>query len=288
MTLVVTTASTNGISVVGDKAVTRTVHGVGSSIAEPSTKIFYSSAANISLACWGSTRLDGSDYSQWMKDFVANRLTRGIPLEEACRLLATDLNAILDPIAASGVPWSDLRRGVHVAGFESETPCVFHVHTGDPRAFNHRLEVHRDFPDIHGGGAVAYRERLQSGTRFQLFNGFHNLFGAVGAALEPLRHALEAEFDTQIPEPTLQGQLEYDRTLVRLAAGLLRAGGHLPQISLDIESFSFNHDGLAAESALDTTGKPLSRAVNAKVQTFDTSSRWDGGQHGDAPGREAT
>ena len=59
MTLVVTTASARGITVVGDRAVTRQ-SDAGVEILE-ARKVWYSPKANLALAFWGNANFPGSE-----------------------------------------------------------------------------------------------------------------------------------------------------------------------------------------------------------------------------------
>lgn len=240
MTLVVTTASAVGITVVGDRAVTRrSVRGVEILAAK---KVWYAPQANVALAFWGNANLPGDEsLEDWARRFVA-KIQPHDSVAAVCERLVSTLNPELESL---GKPWSYLRRGIHVSGYENDLPVIFHVHTGDPRAFYHSLEVHRDYPDLHGGGPEKYRHHLDSGGLVQLRNGYYDLFATLAQAVFESRADLSALLERQVPAPSLNGQAAFDEALVRLAAGILKSA-QLPQsVSIDLDVVSFTSRGLA-------------------------------------------
>jgi hypothetical protein len=286
MTLVVTTVSRNGITLVGDRAVSEKRDETVRVIDKEARKVFHSAAANIGFAAWGSVTFPGNSYGQWLSDFV-DALPAATSLSDAADLLASELNAQLGPIAERKHGWADLRRGIHVSGYVADLPCVYHVHTGDPNIANHELRVHYDFPVIHGGGEDEYARRLRAGVRFQLFNGFHELFGKVGESLAPLRTRLEEEYGVPIPAPSLRGQIEFDRTCLRLVAGLLRAAERVPAVSVELFDLAFDRSGIVEmpRIATDVDRFPPQQLTDfsASVTIGPTSSLWEHGVHGDGP-----
>lgn len=270
MTIIVSTVSQHGITVVGDRAVSRRSGDDDLTVLDSGAdKVFYSDAANIAFACWGNTDFGGTPYSDWIRGIVLSAIEPGMSLLAASEMLADQINQRLAPIAESRRGWSSLRRGVHVSGYVDSLPCIYHVHTGAPEEGHHPLRVYRDFPDVHGGGADTHQQNLARGKRAQVFNGFHELFGLVGDAFGDLRDRLETEFDVRIPAPTLRGQLELDRALIRFAAGLLRAGDRAPQVSLDVTDVAFNASGRIVVGELASGLPPLSGAVSSP-----TASVW--------------
>ena len=174
MTLVVTTASAKGITVVGDRAVTRRSQS-GDEIFE-ARKVWYAAEANVALAFWGNANLPGGQsLEDWARQFAMS-INGDDSVTTVCERLVGTLNPELESL---GMSWSSMRRGIHVSGYESDVPVIFHVHTGDPKAFHHCLELHRDYPDIHGGGLEHYRELLGSGGLAQLRNGYYELFATL-------------------------------------------------------------------------------------------------------------
>ena len=155
-------------------------------------------------------------------------------------LLVSTLNPELESL---GRPWSYLRRGIHVSGYENGLPVIFHVHTGDPRAFHHALEVHRDYPDIHGGGLEPYRQHLAIGGFAQLRNGYYGLFATLARTAFESQEELSSLLGVPVPAPTIRGQAAFDEALVRLAGGLLKSA-QLPQsVGTEPDVIAFTSQG---------------------------------------------
>ena len=238
MTLVVTTASVLGITVVGDRAVTRR-SGDGTEILE-AKKVWYAPQANVALAFWGSAIPPGNEsLEDWARSFV-DSIENNESVVSICNRLVSNLNPALESLRKL---WSDLRRGIHVSGYENGLPVIFHVHTGDPLAFHHSLEVHRDFPDIHGGGVDKYRQDLESGKHVQLRNGYYELFATLAAAVFEARHELSKLLKRSVPANTLWGQAAFDEALVRLAADILKSAQLPKHVSSELDVVVFNSNG---------------------------------------------
>ena len=282
MTLVISTASSHGITVVGDRAISQRVDsGPLAVLATPAEKLFYSDSANLAFACWGSAAFDGESYEQWLRRFV-NTIASGTSLAEASDELASQLNSRLNSLAARLHGWADLHRGIHVSGYVDDLPCIYHVHTGDPNIAHHPLRVYRDFPDIYAEGDENYRRTLASGKYAQIFNGFHELYGTVGGKVGELRDELQRQFDVIIPAPSLRGQLELSRALVRFAGGLLRAADRAPQVSLEITDVAFTQAG---RIMIPDFAPDLPAFGAGKSQAL---GEWGGGHHTDGPPPGAT
>ena len=238
MTLVVTTASELGITVVGDRAVTRS-SSLGLEILE-ARKVWYSKKANIALAFWGNANLPGGKSLQdWARQFT-DTINRRDTVSEVCDRLADTLNLELECL---GKEWWEMRRGIHVSGYENGVPVIFHVHTGDPQLFHHSLEVHRDYPDVHVGDAEEYRRRLGHSEFFQLRNGYFGLFEILAKGVFESGDELSKLLKKPIPARSLEGQAAFDEALVRLAAGILKAA-QLPQsVSPRLDTIAFTSQG---------------------------------------------
>lgn len=272
MTLVITTASRSGITVVGDRAVSRSGGGqVTKVLEEPATKIFFAEAANISLAFWGRTQLASGSLSEFAESFLSKELTRRRELRKVARLLAHQLYQQLEPLHTGSTTWSDLRRGVHVGGFVDGIPHVWHVHTGT-QEHGKRPEAHQDFPRIHGGGSRKYGAFLESGGYARLFNGFSELYDVVSSIGEDLRNRLESEFEVTIPAPNLRGQLAYERGFARLCADMLLAADCTPQISTEFDVIAFDANGRLSEADLRSTGGSLRTRLKGSPRADVTAS----------------
>jgi hypothetical protein len=241
MTLVVTTASARGITVVGDRAVTRRTES-GDQVFE-ARKVWYSPAANAALAFWGNVNLPADEsFEDWARRFVAGIRSRET-VESICERLVAMLNPQLEHLGKS---WSFLRRGIHVSGYDGDLPIIFHVHTGDPKAFHHALEVHRDYPDIHAGGRERYRHLLDKGALAQLRNGYYELFASLAKRAFESRTELSAILAAPVPSPTLAGQAAFDEALVRFAADILKSTDLTRSIGTKLDVLAFTAEGQVA------------------------------------------
>lgn len=238
MTLVVTTASENGITVVGDRAVTR-LSALGVEISE-AQKVWYSPEANVALAFWGNADLpSGEPLEEWARRFVSNIKGNDNVATISSKLVDT-LNPELESLENR---WSHLRRGIHVSGYEDGLPVISHVHTGDPRAFHHALEVHRDYPDIHGSGVEPYRQYLQAGGFAQLRNGYYELFATLARTVFESQKELSSLLGVPTPAHTLHGQAAFDEALVRLAGGLLKSTTLSQSVGIETDVIAFTQQG---------------------------------------------
>lgn len=242
MTLVVTTVSRWGITVVGDRAETNEALGPEKVFATPEArKVFFAKRLRVSLAFWGNAQWPGGDYDEWILNGLMPELERTASLRDIAQHVCDRVN---DGMLELGGNFEKLRRGVHVAGFIDGLPHLYHCHMGEhPPKPQSAMQVHKDYPDIHGGGLEAYRARIKNGLPGQLRNGRHDLFNFIGESLEGLRESFEQLYKTPLPEPSLQGQLYFDIALVRFAAGLMRAAGKVPTVSDAVDWYAFDSAG---------------------------------------------
>lgn len=173
MTLVVTSVSLRGITVVTDKAASWP-HGDQTAANSAESKSFVSHDARIAVAIWGSTRWPGGGYSKWVRAFVAG-LEPGADLHDAATRFANEVNETLHP-----ANWSDDRRGAHFVGYVHDLPHLYHVHTGPAEGPQGPLSVHREYPELLKGDERAYRRALKRGEIFLLRNGRYDLHAIVG------------------------------------------------------------------------------------------------------------
>jgi hypothetical protein len=194
----------------------------------------------MSFGIWGDASTPGEPYYKWFGDLVAS-LPAGLGLQDVAEEIAQQVNAL---IGSMGLRWSILRRGIHVAGFEDDLPCIFHVHTGAADEEQHELRVFRDYPDIHGGGRADYARTLQAGGWFQLRNGRHDLLNTIGAHLEEIRREFKKVYGKSVPGPDLAAQFALDRATVHFCAGLLASAGAAPSVSEELDGYAFGARGL--------------------------------------------
>jgi hypothetical protein len=270
MTLVVTTVSKYGITVVGDKAASW-VYGQGIATNAQERKVFVSTTARISVALWGSAGWPGGGWSQWVLQFV-NSVTAEESLDVVAERFCTEVNAQLNRLDIEPG-----RRGAHFAGFVKGIPHLYHVHTGGEGETQHGLRVFRDFPEIHVGGEKEYRDALGAGHIFMLRNGLYGLHTLMGGErLDELRRDFQSQYGKPLPAPNLEGQLWFSASLVRLAAGLILAADAAATVSEDLDGFAFDETGGVLDLRIDRTltiGKePLTQHDDSRIVFSHTRS----------------
>lgn len=140
MTLVVTAASLHGLTVLADRRFSRTRRlSNGQELTEPRyarKKIFFNPDTRIAMAIWGwdgrvvdRKQSNGRPASlrRIVRDFC-QRIKIECTVKDAAYGLAEKLNSLY----VSPGHGLEHRRGVHVSGFENESPAVYHVHSGHP------------------------------------------------------------------------------------------------------------------------------------------------------------
>lgn len=244
MTIVVTTASRYGITVVGDKAQTSR-RGQTREVRNDARKVHYSAVANVSLAFWGDARMPLGSLDSWAATFVET-LTAADSVETTGRRLEAELSSVLEPLPKRG--WYDVRRGVHVAGFIDGLPHIYHVHTGDPRQGEHAPSLRQDFPVDHMPSLDDYRQHLADGRCAQLRNGEFALFGNTFDWLREYRIKREHIDGLTLPSPDLRVQLAIDAAVVRLTSKILAAKGPTPSVSKEVDCLAFTASGLVPDA----------------------------------------
>ena len=111
-------------------------------------KVHYSNDAMIGFAIWGNACLAGRRVDELVAEFVGG-LTNTTSPRSAGRELAGFLGS---EGKKDGRPWTALRGGVHVCGYQDGVSVLFHVHTGpDLPAPQGPFGLHEDFPDAGEG-----------------------------------------------------------------------------------------------------------------------------------------
>ncbi len=237
MTLVVTSVSSRGITVVGDKAATWE-HGGQIATSASESKVFVSRAARIAVALWGSTRWPGGQFSRWISSFV-DGMEVGAELEATAERLAAMMRKNL---ADAGI--APDRRGIHIAGFVEGVPHLYHIHSGVENQAQHPPALFRDYPDIHCASADEYAAALERGEIFMLRNGRYDLHALVGGPrLNELRDDFRRKYGVPLPELSVTAELRFSAGLVRFAASILSAAGAAPTVSEALDGFAFGRDG---------------------------------------------
>jgi len=239
MTLVVTTATSRGITVVGDRAEREHLGELG--IVRPiRTKVFYSESANVSFAIWGDSTwpLRLGDYSGWFLEKVVRAIPEGASLAEIGQVVCDRVNPIL--VEDFGGNFKKHRRGVHVAGYVDGLPHIYHCHMGHDGEAERELSCYHDYPGE--SDLDRYRQRLTEGPPAQLRNGRPDLYGGINQSIDALIKAAR-ERGIRIPAPTIDAQLAFDSAIVRFASGLMEAAGYAPTVSLEVDVLAFNTKG---------------------------------------------
>lgn len=243
MTLVISDVSSFGVVMVGDSAVTDQSNGAVSSGA---AKVQYSPLANIGFALWGNAHVDHRRLDVWLGEFISTRISRADTVEEIGQRLATDLNSIL---SSTGQPWRNLVRGIHLTGFRNGVPVLFHVHCGNDNEPAHELRLYRDFPDDQHWSEAYYR-RMLNFSFIHLRNGYHPLFAPLFDRAVQYAGDLRAQFNIQLPHPSIEGRLEFYKQLVRYVAGTLKAARLSQGVNENLSAIAFTEKGLVLDERL--------------------------------------
>jgi hypothetical protein len=268
MTIVVTTASQYGITVVGDKAQT-SIRGETREVHNDARKVYYSAAANVSLAFWGDARMPHGSLETWAATFVDSLCAEDSVKAVALRL-ETELSAVLEPLSRRG--WWPVRRGAHVAGFIDGLPYIYHVHTGDPRHGEHAPKVHPEYPTVQMSTGD-HRQHLADGYCAQLRNGEFDLFGDTFDWLREYRIERERMGGIAPPSRDLRMHLAMDAAAVQLASKILAANGSPPSVSEEIDCLAFTASGLVSDAVDPTAGGAFKLLIAEACESLRQSMR---------------
>jgi|SRR5579862_1877666 hypothetical protein len=234
MTLVITEVSERfGCVLVGDSAVTIN----GTQVQLGAEKIHYSDDASIGFAIWGNACISGRRVDELVSSFV-----KGLPAAASPRSAGRELAAFLTHESEKdGRPWTQLRGGVHVCGYQDSVPVLFHVHTGpELPAPQGPFELHEDFPDATNGA--------------QLRNGYYQMFAPLYLGMEQyVRRLNELKFTW--PHQSVEDRVSYFSIMVETVARTLEAAARLPAVGKDVSGFAFNRNGIQVEKRLPRRGE---------------------------------
>lgn len=262
MTLVVTEVSEQfGCIVVGDSAVT-----IGTKVIYGAEKVHYAPEANIGFAIWGNACLDGRRVDELVSSF-ASALLRSATPRSAGRDLASALSSAG---RKDGRDWTALRGGIHVCGYESSVPVLFHIHTGDePPAPQGPFQLYEDFPDAR--------------TPCHLRNGYYRMFGVLFDGMQQYVAGLN-ELGFKWPHEAAEDRVSYYSIMVDTVARTLEAAGRTPSVGGRVSAFAFNPDGIQVDKRLPRGTADICRSrgtlasfseapSNAGVQPTSASGR---------------
>lgn len=246
MTLVVSDISNMGIIMVGDSAVTRSRNGI-QEVISGAVKVQYSSEANIGFAVWGNADVGNSRMDYWISNFIQQEIKSSDNVEVVGQKLVDQLNPIL---SASGKPWKDLVRGIHIGGYRQGFPCLFHVHCGHNNEPAHELRFYKDFPEDQNWSEY-YFNYLLNFAFVHLRNGYHPLLGPLFDHVLEYSKQLRANFNISFPQRTIRGRFQFYKLLVRFVAGTLTASEIHQWVNDVLSSIAFNEDGLVIDERME-------------------------------------
>jgi hypothetical protein len=252
MTLVITEVSEKfGCVVVGDTAVT--VNN-GTRVVLGAEKVHYSDAATIGFAIWGNACLAGRRVDELVAAFVG-----GLPNTASPRSAGQDLAAFLGSEGTKdGRPWTELRGGVHVCGYQDGVPVLFHVHTGpELPAPQGPFGLYEDFPDASAG-------------LFHLRNGYYQMFAALFPGMEGYVQDL-GKSGFKWPYENVEDRVSYFSIMVETVAQTLKAAGRLPSVGSAVSALAFNRNGIQVEKRLPRAGE-FCKGTNAAASFCEDSN----------------
>jgi hypothetical protein len=243
MTLVVSDISRHGIVMVGDSAVTS-----ATGVEDGAVKIQYAEAANIGFALWGDAQVDGTYMDHWLAEFIKNQVLVRESVENVGQKLAAGLNSLL---GRSGRSWSEMARGIHLAGYRNGLPVLFHVHCGHANEAAHELRLYHDYPDDQKLSEAQFQNFLNQPDVFvHLRNGYHRHFGPLFANILTYSAQMKVLLNIDFPRHCLEGRLDFYKTLVRFVAGVLAASGEDPGVNDRLSSIAFDSRGIVKNEIL--------------------------------------
>ena len=128
-------------------------------------------------------------------------------------------------------------------------PVLFHVHCGHDDEPAHELRLYKDYPDDQNWSESFFRRTLSFGF-IHLRNGYHPLFAPLFQRALQYAGDLRANFNIQIPHPSLDGRLEFYKLLVRYVAGTLKASKLSPGVNDALSAIAFTEGGLQINELL--------------------------------------
>lgn len=245
MTMVVSEVSKYGIVMVGDSAVTKRSSS-GVTVAADAVKVQYCKEANVGFALWGNAGTGLARMDFWLDKFILDQIKQNDPIEDIGKKLVDSLN---NELTKSSKPWSDLVRGIHLAGYRNKLPVLFHIHNGHENEPPHELRLYRDFPDDKGWSEEDYPSLLINNL-YHLRNGYHPLFGRLFNATLDYAASLRKDLNITFPQNNLKGRFEFYKLLVGFIAGTLIASGLHQAVNDTFSAIAFDQTGIIIDERL--------------------------------------
>ena len=247
MTLVVSEISRHGIVMVGDSAVTLSCPGTSVGVTSGAAKVQYSSKANIGFAMWGNAIVEGQQLDSWIKNFIDSTIKSNEDLEVVGQRLTRDIETALEK---ENKPWSKLVFGIHLAGFKSGLPRLWHIHCGHSNEPTHEPRLYHDYPEDQNWTDEQYRKLFFSqgeAATAHLRNGYTPHYAILFKAILDYVNGLRQTLGIQLPKDSLEGHLAFHMILVKFVAGALVAAGEHPGVNEDLSSISFTQNGIVSD-----------------------------------------
>ena len=249
MTLVVSEVSRHGVTMVGDSAITLRSGGIVKAESGAS-KIHYSPRLNMGFAIWGNAMVRCEQIDTWLSHYLDTVPESFSDIDRVAQNLATDLGAEL---AEESKPWSQLYCGIHVTGYKSGLPRLWHIHCGHAHEAPHEPRLYMDYPEDQGWSDDYYRTVMVSpGATFSchLRNGYTPHYALLFDRMVEYSNNLRDELGIAFPQDTLAGHLEFHKVLVRFVAGALVAAGKHPGVNDQLSILAFTDNGAVIDERL--------------------------------------
>lgn len=239
MTLVVSEVSKFGITMVADSAVT--IRDSLTKVVDGALKIQYSHSHNVGFAIWGHATINGEQLDRWLKRFIDTQLDDVESLNDIGEKLT---DTLVKELRRENKPWEELVLGIHITGYISGLPRLWHIHCGNPGEVPSEPRLYKDFPEGRKWSDSEYKERLDSGEGFQFRNGYYEFFSLLFKNIDPLLKEFRERFSVILPRNSLDGRLSYYRALVRFVADILVAANERPSVNSDLSCLSMTDKGM--------------------------------------------
>jgi len=272
MTLVVSEISKYGIVMVGDSAITYSRAGIPVGVGEGAAKVQYSDKANIGFAIWGNAVVQGRQLDTWLKDFIDSTIVDKEDIESVGQRLALQLRTELEK---EHKPWNELVFGIHCAGYKNDLPRLWHIHCGHNNEHPHEPRLFHDYPEDQNWTESYYRALFfppgGGGTASaHLRNGYSPHYALLFKSMVDYVNDLRQSMGITLPADSLEGQLSFQKLLVRFVAGVLVAAGEHPGVNDKLSSISFNKSGLVSDERF-----PIVDWINSTPSSLlSTSQIW--------------
>jgi len=242
MTLVVSEASTFGIAMVGDSAITIVEPGRPPRIESGAAKVQYAPLANIGFAMWGDACVAGRQMDNWLDEFIVANDSKNADVESLGAILECELRSALKSESRS---WNQMRRGLHIAGFIGGIPHIYHLHTGGDLTNQHEPTLFRDYPYGIQLSPEEFRDRLQAGP-CHVRNGYYQHFGALYESFQIYAQVLR-QLGVDWPGQNLEDRCSFLTLQAEVVALTLQWSGRQKKVDDNISAIAFTPTGLIVD-----------------------------------------